>query len=59
MNTPHDRTDRVNRFLEAGIWLLFFALLVPVGFAGYEIGRATAAPAPTAHHRAAQELPHA
>ena len=30
-----------DRFLEAGIWLLFFALLVPAGFAGYEIGRST------------------
>jgi outer membrane protein assembly factor BamB len=28
-------------FLEAGIWLLFFALLVPAGFVGYEIGRST------------------
>jgi len=28
-------------FLEAGIWLLFFALLVPAGLVGYAIGRST------------------
>jgi hypothetical protein len=31
--------DWVDRFLEVGIWFLFFALLVPAGFVGYEIGR--------------------
>lgn len=28
-------------FLEVGIWLLFFALLVPAGFAGWAIGHST------------------
>jgi alcohol dehydrogenase (cytochrome c) len=28
-----------NAFLDVGIWLLFFALLVPVGAAGYVIGK--------------------
>jgi outer membrane protein assembly factor BamB len=32
---------RIDDFLEVGIWLLFFALLVPAGFAGWAIGRAT------------------
>jgi hypothetical protein len=44
LDNPQTKTDRENRFLEVGIWLLFFALLVPAGFVGYEIGRATAAP---------------
>jgi outer membrane protein assembly factor BamB len=34
--------DRVNTFLEIGIWLLFFALLVPAGLVGFAIGRSTA-----------------
>jgi hypothetical protein len=43
-NSQNTKTRRENRFLEAGIWLLFFALLVPAGFVGYEIGRTTMAP---------------
>jgi hypothetical protein len=39
---------RIDRFLEVGIWFLFFALLVPAGFAGYEIGLATSH-SPAAH----------
>jgi outer membrane protein assembly factor BamB len=35
------RRKSVDRFLEAGIWLVFFALLVPAGFVGYEIGIST------------------
>jgi outer membrane protein assembly factor BamB len=31
--------DRTSTFLEVGIWLLFFALLVPAGVVGYVIGR--------------------
>jgi hypothetical protein len=31
--------DRAGMFLEIGIWLLFFALLVPAGIVGYVIGR--------------------
>jgi outer membrane protein assembly factor BamB len=29
------------RFLEVGIWLLFFALLVPAGFVGWAVGRSS------------------
>ncbi len=30
-----------DRFLEVGIWRLFFALLVPAGFVGWAVGRST------------------
>ncbi len=43
--------DRVDRFLEVGVWLLFFALLVPAGFVGSVIGR------PTAHSPARNVAP--
>jgi hypothetical protein len=33
--------DKTSRFLEVGIWLLFFALLVPAGFTGWAIGHST------------------
>ena len=33
--------DKTSRFLEVGIWLLFFALLVPAGFTGWAIGYST------------------
>ena len=33
------RGSRWNAFLDVGIWLLFFALLVPAGFVGYVIGK--------------------
>jgi hypothetical protein len=33
--------DRSTRFLQVGIWLLFFALLIPAGLVGYAIGHAT------------------
>jgi hypothetical protein len=42
--------DRFDRFLEVGIWLVFFALLVPAGLVGYEIGK-SATPAPAPHVR--------
>ena len=35
-STTHDRTAT---FLEVGIWVLFFALLIPAGLVGYLIGR--------------------
>jgi hypothetical protein len=44
--------DRVNTFLEVGIWLLFFALLVPAGLVGFAIGRSTAHPHATVGTRA-------
>jgi hypothetical protein len=44
MKTTSRERHRVNTFLDGGIWLLFFALLVPAGFVGYEIGRSTAPP---------------
>ena len=49
MTTSRSKDERVNLFLEVGIWLLFFALLAPAGFVDYEIGRAQSAPAPPAH----------
>jgi hypothetical protein len=39
--TPAQRRKARDMFLEAGVWLLFFALLVPAGFVGYVIGRST------------------
>src|SRR6266540_5074354 len=39
--TPAQRKRAGDAFLEVGIWLLFFALLVPAGFVGYAIGKAT------------------
>jgi glucose dehydrogenase len=39
--TPAQRKRAGDAFLEVGIWLLFFALLVPAGFVGYAIGHAT------------------
>src|SRR6266536_174344 len=39
--TPAQRKRDRDAFLEVGIWLLFFALLVPAGFVGYAIGRST------------------
>jgi hypothetical protein len=30
--------QRYDRFLDVGIWLLFFALLIPAGLAGWAIG---------------------
>src|SRR6266516_2246511 len=39
--TPAQRKRAEDAFLEVGIWLLFFALLVPAGFVGYAIGNAT------------------
>ncbi len=33
--------DKTSRFLEVGIWLLFFALLAPAGFTGWAIGHST------------------
>jgi hypothetical protein len=35
------RSDWVDNFLNAGIWVLFVALLVPAGVVGYVIGLAT------------------
>ncbi len=35
------RRDATTGFLEVGIWLLFFALLVPAGFVGWAIGHST------------------
>lgn len=35
------KRDATTGFLEVGIWLLFFALLVPAGFAGWAIGHST------------------
>jgi outer membrane protein assembly factor BamB len=35
------RWNAWNAFLEVGLWLLFFALLVPAGVVGYTIGRST------------------
>ena len=32
---------RIDDFLEVGIWLVFFALLVPAGLVGWAVGRAT------------------
>jgi hypothetical protein len=49
VKTGSDKRDWTNAFLDVGIWLLFFALLVPAGFAGYEIGRSTAPTTPAAH----------
>jgi hypothetical protein len=48
------RDRRIDLFLNAGIWLLFIALLVPAGFVGWEIGRHDAKPkyaqvSPAAH----------
>lgn len=51
------KRDATTGFLEVGIWLLFFALLVPAGFAGWAIGHSTsgqktttaAAAAPSGH----------
>ncbi len=37
MDTDH-RTW-VDAFLDVGIWLLFFALLIPAGVIGYVIGQ--------------------
>ncbi len=37
---PRRRTGTTG-FLEVGIWLLFFALLVPAGFTGWAIGHST------------------
>jgi hypothetical protein len=52
-NDPGGRKhDWVDRFLEVGIWLLFFALLVPAGFAGYEIERSVSHTPPPHVHRA-------
>jgi outer membrane protein assembly factor BamB len=34
-------SDKTGRFLEAGIWLLFFALLVPAGVVGWALGRSS------------------
>jgi outer membrane protein assembly factor BamB len=39
--TPAQRKRAEDAFLEVGIWLLLFALLVPAGFVGYAIGNAT------------------
>ena len=40
-------SDKKSRFLEVGIWLLFFALLVPAGFVGWAIGHSTSSGAAT------------
>jgi hypothetical protein len=56
--SPNDETgsgmkqDRVDRFLELGIWLLFFALLVPAGAVGFAVGRSTAHTHAETHVRA-------
>jgi len=39
--TPAQRRRARSRFLEGGIWLLLFALLVPAAFVGYAVGRST------------------
>jgi hypothetical protein len=39
MSSSDDKRRLVDAFLDAGIWLLFFALLVPAGFVGYVIGQ--------------------
>jgi outer membrane protein assembly factor BamB len=41
MKTPDRKKRARDAFLEVGIWLLFFALLVPAGVVGYAIGRST------------------
>jgi outer membrane protein assembly factor BamB len=51
--TPTQRKRAKDGFLEVGIWLLLFALLVPAGLVGYEIGRSTSHAEPTARARAA------
>lgn len=38
--SPERKRKAEDMFLEAGVWLLFFALLVPSGLVGYLIGRA-------------------
>jgi hypothetical protein len=35
-----DRRTWVDAFLDTGIWLLLFALLIPAGVVGYVIGQA-------------------
>jgi hypothetical protein len=39
--SPERKRKAEDMFLEAGVWLLFFALLVPAGFVGYVIGQST------------------
>jgi hypothetical protein len=48
--------DRKGIFLEVGIWLLFFALLVPAGLVGYVIGRDARPVSPPV--RATAAMPH-
>jgi hypothetical protein len=51
------RDRRIDLFLNAGIWLLFIALLVPAGFVGWEIGRHDAKPTTPAVSPAAVSTP--
>ncbi len=55
--TPAQRKRAGTAFLDAGIWLLFFALLVPAGFAGYEIGHSTSHAGPRVSASAAHSAP--
>ena len=38
MNTDDTRRTWVDTFLDFGIWVLFFALLIPAGVVGWVIG---------------------
>jgi hypothetical protein len=40
MNTDDTRRTWVDTFLDFGIWLLFFVLLIPAGVVGWVIGHA-------------------
>jgi outer membrane protein assembly factor BamB len=51
--TGAGRRKAWNAFFEVGIWLLFFALLVPSGVVGYAIGRSASDPETSARTPAA------
>jgi hypothetical protein len=38
MDNPNPDGGWVDAFLQVGIWLLFFALLIPAGVVGWAIG---------------------
>jgi outer membrane protein assembly factor BamB/mono/diheme cytochrome c family protein len=54
--TPAQKRRAETAFLEVGIWLLFFALLVPAGVVGYAIGRSTSHAATRPASQAATSL---
>jgi hypothetical protein len=57
--TPRQKSRWTDGFLEGGIWLLFFALLVPAGVGGWAIGHSDSKPARTVTVTGAAPAAHA